>query len=413
MTRIGFAVAFFCSAAVFADEVILHDGRVVEGKVEDLGNEIRVTKGKNAITFPRAMVREIRYKPTKEDDYVKMAGQIDDKDPQAHYELGLWCKDNGLREQSEKEFRRAIELNPNHKAARQALGYREHEGKWLTEDEFHAAQGLVKYKGEWISKEEKELAEEIERAKEAEKDILKQVRKALADIAGTSEKRQSEAESILGSIGWEFKLKIFISHGNSYSTRVRRYVSGQLGDSKDASAVPVLGRLWLYDQDETVRENAERSLSKLNAKEPIFNILLRALFSDRRDVPMRAVEGLRDHKDPRSIPYLVDFLQAVMEELGQVSTAEAPGESKVTGRPIKLPDGTETVIPKRVQIRSPMKELEEQDKLKQNEQLEADKVEIAKTLNAVSGLEFGADLVKWRTWLTEQAKKAKEGQEKK
>lgn len=408
MNLIRFVLAFFCAlSTAFADEVILTDGRVVEGKVEDLGDEIRVTKGRNAMTYPKSMVREIRYKPTKEDDYSKLAREIDDKDPQAHYELGLWCRDNGLREQAELEFRRAVELDPNHRNARLALGFKEHQGRWLTEDEFYAAQGLVKYKGEWVTKEDKELAEEIERAKEAEKDILRQVRKALADIAGTSDKRQTEAESTLSTIGWEYKLKVFIGHAGSYSARVRRHIAAHLGDSKDAAAVPPLGRLWLYDQDDQVRENARRSLDKLDAREPLFNILLRALFSDRRDVPMRAVEGLREYKDLRAIPYLVDFLQAVMEELGQVSTSEAPGE-KITGKVIKLPDGSEAVIPKRVQVKSPMKELEEQEKLKQHEQAEADKLEIAKTLNEVSGLDFGADLVKWRTWLADQAKKAKE-----
>lgn len=400
---------FFCLSALaraLADEVVLTDGRIVEGKVEDLGSEVRITKGKNAITFPKSMVKEIRYKPTKEEEYAERVKRIDAKDPEAQFDLGRWCADNGLKEQAADRFRKTIEIQPDHEGAHLALGHRKLEGRWLSEDEFNAAKGLVKYKGEWVTPQEKELSEEIEKAKEAERDILRQVRKAMGDLASNSEKRQVEAESVLGGIGWEYKLKIFISSCSSYSTRVRRYVAAQLGLAKDKSAIPALGHVWLYDIDEAARKNAEASIGKLGETEQVFNILLKGIFSDRRDVSMRSVAGLADHKDPRSIPYLVDLLQAVLEDLGDVTPTEGSKDVRIIGKAVKLPDGTEAVIPKRITARTPMKELEEQEKAKERQRLEDDRSVIIKTLATVSGQDFGSDLAKWRAWLAEQARQA-------
>jgi hypothetical protein len=440
-------LCFFCTA-LFADEVTLSDGRVLEGKVEDLGNEIRITRGKSAVTFPKSMVKRIRYKATKEEEYAERVKRLDDKDPEAHFDLGRWCVDNGLKDEAAVQFRKTIELEPDHAGAREALGYKKIDGMWMTEDEINAAKGLVKYKGRWVTPEERDMAEETEKSKEAEQEMYRKVRKAVADLATSNEKRQQEAIATLNAIGWEYKLKIFITGCSSFSVRVRRYVSEQLGEANDKSAVPALTRVWLFDSDETARKNAEAAIYKLGSPDVVFLHLLKALFADRRDVIGRAIVALREFKDLRSVEFLLDLLQADMEVLGQVSS---PGNERMLGKRLMMPDGTEAVVPEKVLFhptpeefearkkqdeaakaealkarikkeqkpveeynRDSMQDMNELLKTMEKEAVEQEKKEIVATLRGITGQDYGVDLAAWRKWLAEQGKKDKKpGPEKK
>lgn len=50
---------------------------------------------------------------------------------EAHYRLAQWCRKNGLRPEEREQLQRVIELDPDHAAARQALGYVAENGAWI------------------------------------------------------------------------------------------------------------------------------------------------------------------------------------------------------------------------------------------------------------------------------------------
>ena len=62
----------------------------------------------------------------------------------------------GLEEEAEYAFRKALEIEPNNYFARTELGYRLYNGKWLSEEEYNKAIGLVEYEGKWVTREEAE-----------------------------------------------------------------------------------------------------------------------------------------------------------------------------------------------------------------------------------------------------------------
>ncbi|MFC1525077.1 DUF1570 domain-containing protein [Planctomycetota bacterium] len=99
---------------------------------------------------------------TKEEIYQDKLTQLKPKDTKRHYALGLWCVKNKLPEQAEIQFKKVIELKPNHSGARKRLGYIKIKDQWMSPEEI-TAQGWIKHKGKWITKKEKVRLEAIKK----------------------------------------------------------------------------------------------------------------------------------------------------------------------------------------------------------------------------------------------------------
>ncbi len=91
------------------------------------------------------------------------------KDAEKLFALALWAKRKGLDIDSVRLLRKVIKLNPDHKDARERLGFVQHKGKWVTKKALETLQkkameaeykkrGWVKHKGEWIDPKELKYA---------------------------------------------------------------------------------------------------------------------------------------------------------------------------------------------------------------------------------------------------------------
>lgn len=169
MKRVGILVAWCLASVANADEIVLESGSTLVGIVRAEDKDwVTIEVGAGTVSIPRAQIREIRRGPCALTDYYERAELIAaSKDPDAHFELGLWAKNQGLSAVSRAQFRIVIDLDPNHAGARTALGYRFHEGRWLTDTEYRAAIGQVHFRGRWMAREERDAILERER-KEAE-----------------------------------------------------------------------------------------------------------------------------------------------------------------------------------------------------------------------------------------------------
>jgi tetratricopeptide (TPR) repeat protein len=56
-----------------------------------------------------------------EELYQDKLAKLKPDDINGHYQLGLWCKQNKLLEQSKTQFNKVLELDPKHKKAQQEL----------------------------------------------------------------------------------------------------------------------------------------------------------------------------------------------------------------------------------------------------------------------------------------------------
>jgi hypothetical protein len=149
-----------------ADEVVLKNGSKIEGTVQEDGDKVTIDIGSGTITVARSEVKSINKPNETIQEFDRRAKEARPDDAQAQWQVYLWAKQqDGMKARAERQLRKILEIDPNHEGARKALGYVNHKGIWLTQDEYRATLGLVRYNGDWVS------AESAERLKRLDQEI--------------------------------------------------------------------------------------------------------------------------------------------------------------------------------------------------------------------------------------------------
>ncbi len=167
------AVAFL--PAALADIIHLKDGGKIEGKiVRQSDTEVQIVTKYGVQTIPRENIKEVETTPSVREVYKQKLAEIATDDAQARYELGLWCKEQGLAAEAEIEFRETLRLKPGHHGARVEMGYVFYGGRWVHTDqltELMEQKNLVAHEGRLISKDEYDrLTAEEEETEETEEE---------------------------------------------------------------------------------------------------------------------------------------------------------------------------------------------------------------------------------------------------
>src|SRR5438552_7678658 len=118
----GILALLLFAAALPADEVELTSGAVVEGKVQDLGDSIKVVKSAGSAVYPKSMIRKITPKKTVEEIYEDKARELKDDDLDGHLKLARWCLEKKLKKEALGEFKKVLALNADHDEARAGAG---------------------------------------------------------------------------------------------------------------------------------------------------------------------------------------------------------------------------------------------------------------------------------------------------
>ncbi len=146
---------------VFADRIVLTDGRVLEGViVEENEDFIIVDTGRSKKTIELHRIALIEKSADIFSEYEQSLEDLRSHDVDGAYELGLWCMNKGLYPQAIDLFHRVIRLDKGHREAHEQLGYRRYNGEWLTEEEYLLREGYVRYEGEWIPGEDQKKYEQ-------------------------------------------------------------------------------------------------------------------------------------------------------------------------------------------------------------------------------------------------------------
>ena len=122
---------FHSAPAARADIVHTESGGRIEGSIVYEDEDVVKIKTRVAIQIiPRDQIVKI--------DRVKTPGQeFDEKLRDLHgaedlYRLGLWAREQGLGDEAQKAFRKALTFDGQHEGAHKELGDVKHEGKWWT-----------------------------------------------------------------------------------------------------------------------------------------------------------------------------------------------------------------------------------------------------------------------------------------
>ncbi|MBI3272227.1 MAG: CAP domain-containing protein [Planctomycetes bacterium] len=204
------AVLATCSAIpLYADRLVLSDGRAFEGRVEEeRAGELKFRAGKVSFWVPRSEVVRL---DRDEDPTVELArrrARLAPGDADGRVRLASWCRERGLENAGRELLEQALALSPEHAEARRALGYVRVGASWKTRDEANLAAGLVRRPEGWVTPEDDRALSLLERFVHAEDDARERLLgAAVADgklawaLVARARAGTAEAESLLAGGG--------------------------------------------------------------------------------------------------------------------------------------------------------------------------------------------------------------------
>lgn len=199
------ALLLLAARPLAADVVHLANGGRIEGKVEKEADRIVVVNRFGRRVFAAAEVRSIEKKETVEEACERKRAALDPDDAEGRAALAAWLEENGWSAKAQEEYKAVLEIDPDHRGARKALGYLFFEGKWRTHDEVMELQGYVRHDGKWVTPAERDAAvaaadaEEAQKTRrKAERALLTRVRRDLDRIArGTAAECQAAYDDLV------------------------------------------------------------------------------------------------------------------------------------------------------------------------------------------------------------------------
>jgi len=130
-----------------ADRFELRTGGVLEGKIvaeEPDGNDRMLTielENGGTIRLKRTQIQRIVEPTPAELEYRERVVGIEET-VEAHWNMALWCEENGLRSQQDHHLMKVIDLDPEHAEARRKLKYFKQGGDWLTREQLMRRRGV-------------------------------------------------------------------------------------------------------------------------------------------------------------------------------------------------------------------------------------------------------------------------------
>ena len=167
------AVLLLTAGPARADEVVLKDGRRLEGKVLEDGPggvKLRLRFGGD-VSFRRDEVERVERKDLPEDALAAKRRALAAGDAAGRWALALEAKRLSLRRACDELRAEVLGIDPGHREANEADGNVEWDGRWVkpaerdrlaaeSERAAKAASGLVEWEGKWVTPEEKEAREQ-------------------------------------------------------------------------------------------------------------------------------------------------------------------------------------------------------------------------------------------------------------
>jgi hypothetical protein len=274
------------SGAAAGDVFYLSGGATVEGElVQNRGTEIvvKIGSGTGTMTIPAAQVEKIVAAPSPLVQYRSKAAAA--QTAGAHAELARWCATKHLTYESQAEYERVLELDPENGAARAALGYVQRDGQWLSRQEAAdaAAQTAAGPQGLAV-RDEKFVA----RQKDWQKKFEQLDREALA--------------------GW-------------FMDDAAQAARKEIAAIRDPAAVGPLAAVFLGQKDANKRLMAVEALGTIGGDEAGLDLFKVWLHDDNSDVLTAARKPLAGMQSPKLAAAMKTVLRGPDEEARNLTAA--------------------------------------------------------------------------------------------
>jgi len=294
--------------AAYGDIFQLKAGGQITGVLVDRGKQgeyiIKADHGA-LVTLSRRQVDKVVRQDPEDFEYTKRSRALPDT-VEAHRELAEWCKkQKRLSQQTQHHLQRILELDPNDKAARLSLGYQQHQGQWMTQDDIMSARGLRHYDHKYRTPQDIALREQTKKREMAEAEWFRKIR---LWIGWLDDRRAAEAEAMIANIQDPHAAVAIVKLLERVENpRIRDLLTATLAPLKHSVAVTTLVDFSLDDPDYEVRLQCLEYL--LQYHQPIsLTPYVKSLRHRDNEIVNRAAEALHRIENPRAISPLIDAL---------------------------------------------------------------------------------------------------------
>jgi hypothetical protein len=177
------------SAAARAEVFVLKTGGQIEGQhlnpTRDRGEpyQVRTDEGIR-LSLADSLVVRVIVKSDLDKQYEAALAKLENT-AEAQWNMAEWCKEAGLIQQRKRHLQAVVAIDPNHVEARKALGYQRYGSRWLTQEEFMAHNGYVRYKGAWRLRQEIEIESRESQQEIASKQLRREIRRWFDQLGGS------------------------------------------------------------------------------------------------------------------------------------------------------------------------------------------------------------------------------------
>jgi len=294
-----------------ADEFLLASGGRITGEFLNSDQsprttyEVKLAAG-GTVTFAKDQVQEVLRRPATAAEYETIRHQHPDT-VEGQLALAEWCREHKLTEQRKEHLRRVIEIEPNHSAARVALGYNQLKGQWKTQAEHMTALGKVLYKGQWRYPLEIEIIETREKQEFAERTWIGNLKKLRDKMEGNSPQTAEAAVAAINDPTAVPALKQFIEREGEPEKWRELYVQA-LAKIGTGDAQMILAERALRDPSGEIRTTSLELLAQAKRK-PFVDYFIQKLHDGDNTIVNRAGIALSYFKEPRSVAPLIEALK--------------------------------------------------------------------------------------------------------
>lgn len=306
----------FAVAPVFADQVHLKNGRVLEGTIQEETKDslvVKTTSGATA-TIPLANVKKIERGATAADDADTKLAALDPDDLMGHHELAQWCESKKLAAKAKAIYTKVLERWPHDATSRRALGYVRHEGKWMTRQEYMRGLGLVESDGgeSWVTPEQAEKRARLAEAKGQRRDVEKALRMA-ATTGGKKSLADLRAFDDLAAV------PVLVAKSRSTSVATRRVAVAELARRKAQEAELALARIAVEDSKRSLRESALEGLDGLGSTSRAKKYFLKSVTRKNQFQRVHAVQAVGAYPADNAVPRLIQVLREATSNFGKAN----------------------------------------------------------------------------------------------
>jgi hypothetical protein len=391
--------------AASADVVRLRDGDILEGKATDLGESVQVVTGASTVEIPWAKVRVIDREATAAGEFRDRLGKVEDGDAKGLLALALWCRRNGLVEESKDLAAKVAALEPGNEGARSLCGEQKTcGGDWKSGAALLEAKGFVSRGGKWILKEE---AEALDRRAALERKATEEEARAARLLESLGDRNPSVrtfAEEALGSVDPALRRRLFLVGARHRHEAVRAASAAGLGVKGDEGAVRTLLQLAVKDPSSEVRAAAAGSLKAVAVPEAA-KPLVRCLMSENAAVRMNAADALGAMGSRTAVETLIRRVHWVAGASNRANLQVLNQISYIGDYDVEIAQLAQIGDPIVMQLREGTI-LDVKVFGAEGHDVEIERRAYTRALANITGRDFGSDVKAWAKWWTEEGKQA-------